>query len=52
MKNVAMYYFDGSKFKARIVGDDGKFVGKNQVVTIKLNKKTYKVKTNKKGVAT
>ncbi len=50
--NVAMYYFDGSKFKARIVGDDGKFVGKNQVVTIKLNKKTYKVKTNAKGYVT
>ena len=49
--NVQMYYFDGSKFKARIVGDDGKFVGKNQVVTIKLNKKTYKVKTDAKGYA-
>ncbi len=50
--NVAMYYFDGSKFKARIVGDDGNFVGKNQVVTIKLNKKTYKVKTDSKGYVT
>ena len=50
--NVALYYFDGSKFKARIVGDDGNFVGKNQVVTIKLNKKTYKVKTDAKGYAT
>ena len=47
-----MYYFDGSKFKARIVGDDGNFVGKNQVVTIKLNKKTYKVKTDSKGYVT
>ena len=51
-KNVAMYYFDGSKFKARIVGDDGKFVGKNQAVSIKLNKKTYKVKTDKNGYIT
>ena len=50
--NVAMYYFDGTKFKARIVGDDGKYVGKNQVVTIKLNKKTYKVKTDSKGYIT
>ena len=50
--NVAMYYFDGSKFKARIVGDDGKYVGKNQVVAIKLNKKTYKVKTDSKGYIT
>ncbi len=50
--NVAMYYFDGSKFKARIVGDNGQYVGKGQTVTIKLNKKTYKVKTNANGYAT
>ncbi len=50
--NVAMYYFDGSKFKVRIVGNDGKFVGKGQTVTIKLNKKTYKVKTNANGYVT
>ena len=50
--NVAMYYFDGSKFKARIVGDDGKYVGKGQTVTIKLNKKTYKVKTSANGYVT
>ena len=51
-KNIAMYYYDGSKFKARIVGDNGKFVGKNQAVTIKLNKKTYKVRTDKNGYIT
>ena len=50
--NVVMYYFDGSKFKAKIIGDNGKAVGKNQVVTIKLNKKTYKVKTTANGYAT
>ena len=50
--NVAMYYFDGSKFKVRIIGDDGKYVGKGQTVTIKLNKKTYKVKTAANGYAT
>ena len=49
-KNVVMYYFDGSKFKAAILGDNVKPVGKNKVVTIKVNKKTYKVKTNAKGV--
>ena len=49
-KNVVMYYFDGSKFKATILGDNVKPVGKNKVVTIKVNKKTYKVKTNAKGV--
>lgn len=50
--NVVMYYFDGSKFKSRIVGDDGKYVGKGQTVTIKLNKKTYKVKTSANGYVT
>ena len=50
--NVVMYYFDGSKFKSRIVGDDGKFVGKNQAVTIKLNKKTYSIKTDANGYVT
>ena len=48
-KNVAMYYNDGTKFKSLILGDNAKPVGKNQVVTIKVNKKTYKVKTDSKG---
>jgi hypothetical protein len=48
-KNVAMYYYDGSKFTSYILGNTAKPVGKNQVVTIKINKKTYKVKTNAKG---
>lgn len=48
-KNVAMYYYDGSKFTSYILGNTAKLVGKNQVVTIKINKKTYKVKTNAKG---
>ena len=50
--NVVMYYFDGSKFKARIVGDDGKYVGKGQTVIVKLNKKTYKAKTSANGYIT
>lgn len=44
-----MYYYDGSKFKVAILGDDAKVVGANQVVTIKLNKKTYYLKTDAKG---
>ena len=47
-----MYYYDGSKFKAKILGDDATPVGANQVVKIKLNKKTYYVKTNAKGIIT
>ena len=49
--NLVMHYFDGSKFKVKVIGDDGNAVGKNQVVTVKLNKKTYNVKTNADGYA-
>lgn len=49
VKNIVMYYFDGHKFKAKIIGNDGKAVGKNQVVKVKFNKKNYKLKTNAKG---
>ncbi len=51
-KNVNMYYYDGHTYKVRVRDDNGQFVGKNQVVTIKIGKKTYKVKTNKNGYAT
>ena len=51
-KSFSMYYFDGSKFKVKIIGDNGKAVGKNQVVTVKFNKKTYKIKTSASGYAT
>lgn len=49
--NVNMYYADGSSFKVRVYGDDGNPVGANKIVTIKLNKATYKVKTNSNGYA-
>lgn len=49
-KNVNMYYFDGSKYSVKVYGKTGKLLSK-QTVTIKINKKTYKVKSNKKGVA-
>ena len=51
-KNINMYYFDGSKFTVKVYGDYSSPVGANQLVTVKLNKKTYKVKTNKNGIAT
>lgn len=50
-KNLVMDYKDGSKFKVRIIGDDGKPVGAGKVVTMKFNGKSYKVKTDKKGYA-
>ena len=49
--NIKMYYFDGSSYKFKVYGDDGKLVGANKVISVKLNKKTYKVKTNNNGVA-
>ena len=50
-KNINMYYFDGTKYSVNVYGDDGKLVGKNQIVVVKIGKKTYKVKTNAKGKA-
>jgi hypothetical protein len=51
-KNVNMYYYDGTKYSVRIVGDDGEFVGAGQFVTIKIGSKIFNVKTDKKGYAT
>ena len=48
-KNIVMYYYDGTELNMRILGDDANFVGANQVVTIKLNKKTYYLKTDANG---
>lgn len=49
--NINMYYYDGHKYTVRVKGDDGKFVGKNQIVTIKIGKNSFKVKTNADGYA-
>lgn len=50
--NVNMYYYDGHVYKVRVRDDLGNFVGKNQIVTFKIGKKTFKVKTDAKGYAT
>ncbi|MBQ2653691.1 MAG: hypothetical protein IJF83_09045 [Methanobrevibacter sp.] len=50
-KNLVMDYRDGSKFKVRIVDDDGSFVGAGEIVTLKLGGKTYGIKTDKNGYA-
>ena len=49
--NVNMYYGDSSSFKVRVYGDDGNPVEANEIVTIKLNKVSYNVKTNSNGYA-
>lgn len=49
-KNINMYYYDGSKYTFKVYDDNGKLVGANQKVVVKLNKKTYNLKTNANGV--
>jgi len=49
--NVNMYYYDGHTYKVRLRDDHGKYVGKNVLVTIKIGKKSFKVKTNANGYA-
>ena len=50
-KDLTMDYLDGSVFKVRVVGDDGNYVGKNQVVTFKVGSNTYTAKTDANGYA-
>ena len=50
--NVNMYYYDGHAYKVRVRDNMGNFVGKNQIVTFKIGKKTFMVKTDAKGYAT
>ena len=47
-----MDYNDGSKFKVRVRGYDGKYIKVGVKVSMTLNKKTYAVKTDKNGYAT
>ena len=46
-----MYYADGSKYKVLVRANNASHVIANKVVTFKLNKVTYKVKTNSNGYA-
>ena len=48
--NLVMYYLDGSTFNAKVVGDDGEPVS-GETVVMKVNGVTYKVKTDKNGIA-
>ena len=50
-KNINMYFSDDAFYKVRVVGIDGKIVGSGVIVKIKVNGKTYKIKTNKYGYA-
>jgi hypothetical protein len=50
-KNVVMYWGSSKSYSVKIIGNDGKVVGSGKTVKFNLNGKTYKVKTNKKGIA-
>ena len=50
-RNLVMFYMDGSKFKVRVVGDKGGYVGAGEKVTFKIAGVTYTVKTDKYGYA-
>ena len=49
--NVNVLYKHKCKYKIKLLGRDGKVL-KNKWVKVKIAKKTYKIKTNSKGVAT
>lgn len=50
-KDLTKYYKGSTGYKVRAYGKDGKPVGAGKTVSIKVNGKTYKVKTDKKGYA-
>ena len=50
-KNIVVDYSGKVSFKVRVVGSNGKVVGQNEVVIMKLSGKSYSVKTNKNGYA-
>ena len=50
-KNIAADYSGKVTFKVRVIGSNGRVVGKNEIVVMKLAGKTYNVKTDKRGYA-
>ncbi|AMD17430.1 hypothetical protein TL18_04985 [Methanobrevibacter sp. YE315] len=50
--DVVMDYNDGFKYQVKAFDDSGNPAGENQVVTIRLDKKTYEITTDSEGLAT
>lgn len=51
-KDIVKYYGNAQVYKVRAYDDNGKPVGAGKIVTIKVNGKSYNVKTDKYGFAT
>ena len=51
-KNIAKYYNSNFKYKFKVIGNNGKAVGKGVKIKVKIGKKIYRLKTDKKGVIT
>ena len=51
-KNIVTYFGAKQVYKVRAYDDNGNPVGAGQIVTFKVNGKTYKIKTDKNGYAT
>lgn len=49
---TSMYYGDTASYSLKVYGANGKVLGKGKTVTIKIGTKSFKVKTNAKGIAT
>lgn len=50
-KDISIYYGASSTYKVRVYADDGNFVKSGEIVSIKLNSKTYNVITDADGYA-
>ena len=51
-KNVVKYYNSNFVYKFRVIGDDGNAVGQGVIVSVKIGKKTYNLKTDSNGYIT
>ena len=51
-KNANVYFGNTVQYKIRIADKNGNYLGANKFITIKVNGKSHKIKTNKNGYAT
>ena len=50
-KNIVMYFGNGESFKVHVFDDNGNSVGAGEIVNVKINGRSYKVKTDNNGFA-